>query len=72
METHHVSWENSLKNENFCSYVKLSESTFGYNNHKPPMTGNGEHTNYRTGDDWGMVYFCYTHIKGLSMFQWIG
>ena len=24
------------------------------------MTGNGEHTNY--GDDWGMVYYRYTHI----------
>ena len=23
--------------------------------HKPPMTGNGEHTIYKTGDDWGMV-----------------
>ena len=32
----------------------------------PPMTGNGEHTNYRTGDDWGIVYDivnCYTHKK---------
>ena len=25
-----------------------------YTNYTPPMTGNGEHTNY--GDDWGMVY----------------
>ena len=36
--------------------------------HKPPMTGNGEHTNiYQLsmdiyGDDWGMVYSCYSHI----------
>ena len=24
--------------------------------HEPPMTGNGEHTTYKNGDDWGMVY----------------
>ena len=30
--------------------------------HKPPMTGNGKHTPYKNGDDWGMVYYCFTHI----------
>ena len=30
------------------------------------MTGNGNHTNY--GDDWGMVYSCYTHITNISVF----
>ena len=30
--------------------------------HKPPMTGNAVYyTKY--GDDWGMVYDCYTHIS---------
>ena len=24
--------------------------------HKLPMTGNGNHTTYKNGDDWGMVY----------------
>ena len=24
--------------------------------HKPPMTGNGNHTTFKNGDDWGMVY----------------
>jgi len=24
--------------------------------HKPPMTGNGKHTTYKNGYDWGMVY----------------
>ena len=24
--------------------------------HKPPMTGNGQHTRNKHGDDWGMVY----------------
>ena len=24
--------------------------------HKPPMTGNGKHTTYKYGDDWGMLY----------------
>ena len=24
--------------------------------HKTPMTGNGNHTTYKHGDDWGMVY----------------
>ena len=24
--------------------------------HKPPMTGNGNHTTYKNVDDWGMVY----------------
>ena len=28
------------------------------------MIGNGKHTNY--GDDWGMVYDCYTHIPSNS------
>ena len=23
--------------------------------HKPHMTGNGKHTTYKHGDDWGMV-----------------
>jgi hypothetical protein len=23
--------------------------------YKPPMTGNGKHTTYQNGDDWGMV-----------------
>ena len=33
--------------------------------HKPPMTGNGEHTNY--GNDWGTVSYCYTHISNSSL-----
>ena len=24
--------------------------------HQPHMTGNGKHTTYKNGDDWGMVY----------------
>ena len=28
---------------------------------------NGEHTNYKNGDDWGMVYYCYTHINAVLM-----
>ena len=28
--------------------------------HKLPMTGNGKHTIYRSGDDGGMVYYCFT------------
>ena len=31
--------------------------------HKPPMTGNGNHTTYKNGDDWGMVCHCFTHIN---------
>jgi hypothetical protein len=29
----------------------------------PPMTGNGNHTTYRNGDDWGIVRLwpCFTH-----------
>jgi len=31
------------------------------------MTGNGLYdfiyTTYKNGDDWGMVYYCLTHIK---------
>ena len=31
--------------------------------HKPPMTGNGNHTTYKNGDDWGMVYdIIFTNI----------
>ena len=33
--------------------------------HKPPMTGNGNHTTYRNGDDWRMVYYWFTHITCL-------
>jgi|Cyp1metagenome_2_1107374.scaffolds.fasta_scaffold15764_12 hypothetical protein len=29
---------------------------------KPPMTGNGKHTTYKIGDDWGMVSYCFNHI----------
>ena len=38
------------------------------------MTGNGEHTNYRTGDDWGMVQMAllFTHIvPSFSHGQWV-
>ena len=28
----------------------------------PPMTGNGKHTAYKNGDDWGIVYYCCTNI----------
>ena len=39
---------------------------------QPPMTGNGQfippYTNYKTGDDWGMVYDCFTHMYGISPF----
>jgi hypothetical protein len=24
--------------------------------------GNGKHATYKTGDDWGMVYDCFTHM----------
>ena len=29
----------------------------------PPMTGNDNHTTYRNRDDWGMGYYCFTHIS---------
>ena len=29
------------------------------------MTGNGEHTTYQDGDDWGNgLWHCFTHIDG--------
>ena len=39
--------------------------------HKPPMTGNGKHTTYENGDDWGLVYCCFTHIVGNHCVQWV-
>ena len=27
------------------------------------MTGNGNHTTYKNGDDWGMVYDCFNDVK---------
>ena len=41
--------------------------------HKPPMTENGLcihiyiYTTYIFGDDWWMVYYCFTHIKATQM-----
>ena len=29
----------------------------------PPMTGNGKHSTYKNGDDWGMVYDCFNHTN---------
>jgi len=26
------------------------------------MTGTGNHTIYKNGDDWRMVHYCFTHI----------
>ena len=31
--------------------------------HTPPMAGNGNHTTCKNGDDWVMVYYCFTHIN---------
>ena len=31
--------------------------------HKPAMTGNGRHTTYKDGDDWGMVYSSSIRIR---------
>ena len=31
--------------------------------------GNGKHTAYKNGDDWGMVYDCFTHIRDLKCFS---
>jgi len=25
-------------------------------------SGNGNHTTYKNGDDWGMVYYCFNHV----------
>ena len=34
--------------------------------HKPPMTGNGKHSTYKNGDDWGwfmkLIWNCFNHI----------
>jgi hypothetical protein len=27
--------------------------------HKPPKNGNGIHTTYKNGDDWGMVHMTF-------------
>ena len=39
--------------------------------HKPPLTGNGNHTTYKNGDDWGMVSHCFTHITTHQKTHWI-
>ena len=31
--------------------------------HKPPMTGNGNHSTYKIGDDWEMISDCCNHIS---------
>ena len=40
-------------NGNIYDIVGISMVTQCY---EPPMTGNGRHTTYKNGDDWGMVY----------------
>jgi hypothetical protein len=34
------------------------------------MTGNGNHTTYKNGDDWGMVYDCFSHIHHPFSWEW--
>ena len=46
--------------------------------HKPAMTGNGNHTTYKHGTDWGMVglWHCFTHMSQcksiIFAFPWHG
>jgi len=36
----------------------------GRYNHQPAtkLIGNANHTTYKNGDDWGIVYYCFNHI----------
>ena len=34
--------------------------------HELPMTGNGHHTTYENGDNWGMVCYCFTNVNHKS------
>ena len=52
-------------------YIYISTYTYIYNVGKtmpflPPMTGNGKHPTYKNGDDWGIVYYCFTNINGID------
>ena len=39
--------------------------------HKPPMTGNGNHSTYKIGDDWGMIYDCFNMFSNhISYFDY--
>ena len=38
--------------------------------HKPPISGNGNHTTYKNGDDWGMV--CIFVLPTLSLVNGYG
>ena len=29
----------------------------------PPITGNGKHTTFKNGDDWGMGNYCFAYIN---------
>ena len=55
MGNHGKMWENMGK---YTIYME----EFLKQCHKPPMTGNGKHTTYKNGDDWVMIYYCFTHI----------
>ena len=37
--------------------------------HELPMTGNGHHTTYENGDNWGMVCYCFTNVNHKSSTQ---
>ena len=39
--------------------------------HKPPQTGNGNHTTKKKSDDWGMDYCYFTHITDVYITAFI-
>ena len=43
--------------------VIVSNILLGYNNHKPPIFLGMVDIPAIYGDDWGMVYYCFTDVK---------
>ena len=60
---HFSSHKNHWGNQREFTKVMVSCSFVNVGKTMPCLspTGNGKHATFKSGDDWGMVYDCFTH-----------